>query len=189
MTVHEDHASDYEADAQLTSAEAGNILSQITNTVREMITAEEDVKVAEEGLKAAQDRVRNLTETQLPLLMDEAQQKELVTLDGYRVTRSEVIRASISKDRMPVAAQWLRANGHGAVIKQEVTLKFGMGEEQKAAEAIDALREHRFAPEDKLTVHPMTLGALVTELLSAGKDIPMDILGVYIQPRVVVKKA
>lgn len=185
----EDVASDYEADAQLTAAEAGNILAQITATVREMVTAEEDVKAAEEGLKAAQDRLRNLTETQLPLLMDEARQKELVTLDGYRVTRSEVIRASISADNMPRAAAWLQANGQGAIIKREISLKFGKGEEQKAAEAVDALREHHFAPTDKMSVHPQTLGAVVRELLAEGREVPMDVLGVYVQPVVKVKKA
>lgn len=182
------HAADYEADAQLTEAESTNILAQITNTVREFLTAEREVKEAEEALKAAQDRLRNITETQLPLLMDEAKQKTLTTLDGYQVTRGEVIRASISQENMPKAAEWLQANGQGAIIKREISLKFGKGEEDKAAEAVGALREHHFAPVDKMSVHPQTLGSVVRELLEAGKEIPMDVLGVYVQPLVKVKR-
>ena len=182
------HAADYEADAQLTEAETTNILSQITNTVREFLAAERDVKAAEETLKAAQDRLRNISETQLPMLMDEAKQKVLTTEDSYQVARSEVIRASISVENMPKAAEWLISNGQGAIIKRELSLKFGKGEEDQANEAVETLRARKFAPVDKMSVHPQTLGSVVRELLEAGKEIPMDLLGVYVQPVVKVKK-
>ena len=184
-----DDLSAYEADAELSSSEAGNILAQITNTARELREAQEDVASAEALLKSAQDRVRNLAENTLPMLMDEAQQKRLTTIDGWDITRSEVVRAGISADNMPGAVVWLNANGQGAIVKREIQLKFGKGEEQKAAEAVDVLREHHFAPTDKMSVHPQTLGAVVRELLAEGRELPMELLGIDVQPLVKMKRA
>lgn len=181
--------SAYEADAQLSAGEASNILAQITNTAKELRDAQAEVKSVESMLKLAQDRVRVLEEIQLPLLMDEAKQKELVTQDGWRVTRSEVVRASISNENMPRAVAWLEANGQGSIVKRELKLAFGKGEEQKAAEALDVLQEHHFIPTDKQSVHAQTLGAVVRELLAEGRELPMDILGIYVQPTVKQKKA
>lgn len=181
--------SAYAADAELSPGEAGNILAQITRTARELRDAQADVESAEATLKAAQERVRGLTEHQLPLLMDEAQQKELVTLDGWRITRSDTIRAGISADNMPAAVLWLDANGQGSIVKHEVKLMFGKGEEQKLAEAVDVLREHHFAPTDKMSVHAQTLGAVVRELLAEGRELPMELLGIYVQPTIKLKRA
>lgn len=180
--------SDYEADARLSPEQSENILSKITNTVHELLAVQDEVAAAEAALKAAQEREKNLIETQLPALMDEAKQKRLTTLDGYEIERSEVVRASISAGNMPQATAWLIANGQGAIVKRELTLKFGKGEEQRAAEAVDTLREHSFTPTDKMSVHPQTLAAMVREKLAEGKELPMDLLGVYIQPLVKIKK-
>jgi hypothetical protein len=181
--------SAYAQDAELSSAEAGNILAQITNTVRELREAQADVASCEAMLKAAQERVRGLTEMTLPQLMDEAKQRELVTSDGWRVTRSEAVRAGISADNMPAAVAWLNAHGAGSIVKHEVTLRFGKGEEQRQAEALGVLREHHFAPSDKMSVHPQTLGALVREKLAEGVELPLELLGIYIQPIIRLKPA
>lgn len=180
--------SAYAQDAELSPAEAGNVLAQITNLARELREAREDVKSAEAMLKVAQDRVRNLEQNQLPQLMDEARQKRLTTIDGWELERAEVIRAGISQENMPQAVAWLNANGH-PIAKTELTLQFGRGEEQKAAEAIDALREHGMPPKEKLSVHFKTLESLVKELLKEGKEFPADLLGVYVQPIVKMKQA
>lgn len=180
--------SDYEADARLSPEQTENILSKITNTVHELLTVQREVADCEKALKAAQEREKNLIETQLPMLMDEAKQKRLTTIDGYEVERSEVVRASISQANMSKATAWLIDHGQASIVKRELSLKFGKGEEQRAAEAVDTLREHNFTPTDKMSVHPQTLGALVRELLAEGKEIPMDLLGVYVQPLVKIKK-
>jgi hypothetical protein len=147
------------------------------------------VLLAEQKLKAAQDHVKGIEQNRLPLLMDEAQQKLLVTTDGWQVSRDEIVRASISKDNLPAGVSWLNANGHGSIVKRSVTVMFGRGEEQKAAEAIDVLHERGMEPEEAMSVNAQTLSALVRELLKEGKELPNETLGVYIQPVVKVIKA
>ena len=189
MPTPEEDLSAYAEDAELSPEQATNILSQITDTVRELITARESVLEAERVLKAAQDQVKALEQNRLPLLMDEAQQKLLVTTDGWQVSRDEIVRASISKDNLPAGVAWLNKNGHGSIVKRSVTVLFGRGEEQRAAEAIDVLREHKMEPEEAMSVNAQTLSALVRELLKEGKELPNETLGVYIQPVVKVTKA
>lgn len=178
--------SAYAADAELSPTQAGNILVQITNTARELREAQADVASVEGMLKTAQDRVRNLVENTLPQLMDEAAQKRLTTADGWELERGEVVRAGISQENMPQAVMWLNSNGH-PIAKTEISLAFGRGEDQKVAEAIQALREHDMKPKEKLSVHHKTLESLVKELLASGRDFPADLLGVYVQPVVRMK--
>lgn len=179
--------SAYEADAAAPeSVSTVNILAQITAAARELREAQRDVEAAETALKAAQDRVRHLTEFQLPQMMDEARQKSLTTEDNFQIERGEVVRASISAENMPAAVMWLNANGH-PIAKHGVSLQFDKDEEQEAARAVETLRKASFVPTDKYTVHPQTLGALVRELMKDGKDFPKDLLGVYVQPIIKMK--
>lgn len=178
----DDDLNAYAEDAQLSSEQKGNILSQITNTVHELRDAEEDIKAAEAMLKAAQERRRNIAETILPALMDEAQQKRLTTLDGWEVSRSEVVRASIPPHYLADAIQWLTENGQGAIVKRDISLKYGKGEEKQADDAVRLLTQNKHFPTDKMSVHPQTLGAVVREMMAEGKELPMELLGIYVQP-------
>lgn len=175
-------AQAYAADAALPPAEAGNILAQITRAVADALQAREDVKTAEAALKASQERLRNYEERLIPGLMDEAQQKRLTTLMGHEVERREVIRASIPEARMPEAAMWLRTNGQGSIVKRLLSLQFGKGEDQRAAQAADVLTGAGFQPTDKLSVNHQTLSAAVREMMAEGVNVPADLLGVYVQP-------
>lgn len=172
--------AEYEADATEDVGDE-NILAAITRVARELRQAQDRVILAEDRLKLAQDRVRTLEERTLPDLMDQAAQKELVTTDGYRLVRGETLRASIPPANLAEAVMWLKANGQEAIVKRHVGIDFGKGEGQKAAEAVDALREHGFMPTDKQSVHPQTLGATIREMVQAGVDVPLALLGVYVQ--------
>lgn len=187
-SVIADDAAAYAADV-VDPASESNILARITNLAREARQAAEDVAKAEEALKAAQDRYRILTELQLPEAMDEAQQDKLRTLDGYEVERGETLRASISKENMKAAVMWLHAHNLGSIVKRNVTLAFGKGEDQRAAEAADLLRSNMFLPSDTYSVNPQTLSATVRELVQEGGEVDMRLLGVHVQPFVKIKLA
>lgn len=182
-----DDATQYEADAHEAVSDT-NILARITKTAKLLRDCQEDVKLAEAALKAAQDRVRILEELDLPALMDEAGQNLLQTTDGYQLERGETLRASIPPANLLEAIQWLRANNQDAIVKRDVTVKFGKGEDQKAAETVDSLLEAGLTPTDKQFVHPMTLASTIREMLEQGVDVPMTLLGAYVQPHVKMKK-
>lgn len=180
--------SQYEADA----AEAvndTNILSRITQTVRDVQAAREDVKLAEEHLKTAQQRVRTLEEYTLPELMREAGQEKLRTRDGYDVELTETLRASIPVANLAQALQWLIDHDQSAIIKRDLRLQFGKNEDEKADRALQVILESGFTPQDKQSVHPSTLAAVIRELMASGVDVPLELLGAHVQAGVKIKEA
>lgn len=175
-----DDLSVYETDARQDTGPE-NILAQITRTVRELRTAREDVAAAESALKAVQDRVRLLEENTLPELMREAKQERLTDEDGWGLQLLEKVRASIPQARMAEAVDWLTNHNQAAIIKRALSLKFGRDEADKAQKALKAILEAGFTPEDKQSIHPQTLEAVVRELMAAGEDVPTQLFGVYVQ--------
>jgi hypothetical protein len=82
---------------------------------------------------------------------------------------------------------WLVDNNHGSLIKNEVTLKFGKDEDEKAAATVESLKQQGLSPSQKQGVHPQTLNAFIKEQITSGKDIPSDIFGIYVGSRANIK--
>lgn len=111
----------------------------------------------------------------MPALLDEAGAKQIRLEDGRLITITTNIFASIPVAQRSKAFEWLRKNGFASVIKSEVALQFGMGEEEKANKVIGLLRKAGFAPEFVENVHSQTLKSLVRERLVEGKKLPASI--------------
>ena len=179
--------SAYEADAA-TSIDAENILAQIARTVREAREARDRVKVKEEELKSAQQHLRTLEEYAIPELMREAGQVKLRTVDGYDVELTETLRASIPSANLHAAIAWLVEHNQGAIVKRDIRLQFGKGEDARADHALEIILEEGYTPEDKSSVHPQTLAAVIREMVAAGIDVPMELLGAHVQSAVKIKE-
>ena len=188
MTGAEVDYGQYEADAA-GAVEDTNILSRITLKVRDLRTAKEDVKAAEEALKACQQRVRLIEETELPELMREAGQEKLRTADGFDVELTETLRASIPEANFHQALSWLIEHGQAAIIKRDIRLQFGKGEDEKADAALSLILNEGYMPTDKQSVHPQTLASVIREMIAQGVDVPMSLLGAHVQAGVKVKEA
>jgi hypothetical protein len=105
----------------------------------------------------------------------EMQITKLKLRDGESVEVKKVYGASIPKDQQEAAFEWLRNNGLGDIIKNDITVTFGRGEDNKAAEYAFLARGQGFEPVQKIGVNPMTLKALVRERLESGQDVPADL--------------
>lgn len=187
--LSQDEFAAYAADAKPAPLEGGDLLTRISNTVREIMAARDDVKEAEEVLKLAQSRVRTLEEFTLPEMMNEAGQKKLTTKDNYDVELDEVLRASIPAGNQSEAFIWLIEHDQEAIIKREVKLQFGKGENERAEALLKLLVSNKYSPSsDKRSVHPQTLAATLRELLEEGVDVPLPLLGAHVQPIVKIKE-
>jgi hypothetical protein len=78
------------------------------------------------------------------------------------------------------AFNWLRDNGHGDLIKNNVTLTFGRSEDAIAKQLVDELQQKGHNVKQAEKVEPMTLKAFVKEQIQKGKNVPSDLFGVYI---------
>ena len=72
------------------------------------------------------------------------------------------------------AYQWLRDNNLGDLIKNEITVSFGYGEDTKASEYTSLAESKGYQPSQKLKVEPMTLKALYRERVEAKQDLPSE---------------
>ncbi len=85
--------------------------------------------------------------------------------DGSKVDVVENIYVSIPKDPDKSAAcyKWLEDNGLGDIIKNNVGMSFGKGENEDAKKLEQTIKDLGFIPEVKVSVHPDTLeGDLLT---------------------------
>ena len=67
------------------------------------------------------------------------------------------------------------------VIKNNVAVSFGTGEDNKAEEFFSLAAKSGYEPEQSLKVEPSTLRALFRERVQNGLDMPSDIFNVFIK--------
>jgi hypothetical protein len=90
-----------------------------------------------------------------------------------------VYGASIPAAKKEDAFTWLRKNGLGDLIKNEITVAFGRNEDNKAMAYATLAQGQGYEPIQKLKVEPMTLKALVRERLESGQEMPSDLFNVF----------
>jgi hypothetical protein len=151
----------------------------LSNLVRSLRSVEKEIADTEEHLKALKQQKHKLSTEQIPALMDEMG-VERIDVDGVTVARKLIVHASIPAERKDEAYGWLRSNGLDDIIKNDVSLSFGRGEDNVAGDLVDRLRAEGFDPQTKTAIHPMTLKAFVKERFENGKAIDLDMFGAYI---------
>lgn len=162
---------------QQTPDEAG--LTAVSDLVRQQLEAEDLVAELTKTLGAATQRLKRLSEIDLPAAMQEHNLRSLTTGDGSAVTITPIVRASISKAQQGTAFAWLEENGYGDLIKNVVKATFGRGEDSEAIAAMAALSAQGCEPEQTRSVHPGTLSAQVRSWIQDGTPFPVEALGVF----------
>jgi hypothetical protein len=154
-------------------------LERLTNLAAELNDAEDQAMLIEEELKAAKERVRELSEREIPELMADVGMETFVTKEGLKISVREKIHASIPKTRIEEAVAWLERNGHGGMIKSEVTAAFGREDRDLAQELLERIRGEGMTAKETATVHPQTLMKLLNDLDAEDVEFPMDVFGAY----------
>jgi len=112
----------------------------------------------------------------------------LKLMDGSSVDVKPHYSASITIANKEAAFKWLRDNGLGDIIKNEISVSFGRNEDNKAADYAVLAQERGFQPTQKLKVEPMTLKALVRERIEAGKEMPTELFNVFVGNKTTIKR-
>ncbi len=101
--------------------------------------------------------------------------------DGSSVDVRKSYNCTIKKDEMESAYNWLRENQLGDIIKNEVSVQFGKGEDNKAEQLLDLAAREGYEPSQRSKVEPMTLKALYRERVEAGLDMPSQFFNIFIK--------
>jgi hypothetical protein len=174
-----------EADA-LNKVEHG-AARQLSTLVRQLRGVEAKIEDVEKTLKVLKQEKQRLSVELIPQLMVEMG-IERIDVDGVTVTRKMLVSASIPEERRDEAFSWLRENGLDDIIKNDVVLSFGKGEDNMAGHAVGLLKQEGFDPSVKTHVHPMTLKAFVRERVEGGKPINLDLFGAFITNAAEIKR-
>ena len=67
------------------------------------------------------------------------------------------------------------------MIKNQVSLEFGMRQDNEAKALVEELKQKGLAVNQKTSVHPSTLRGFVREQIQElGKDVPAELFGTYV---------
>ena len=168
----------FEQDARedLDSVNEGKKLSEQVVKLQKL---EDEVLAKEEELKELKRKAELLSGEVIPTMMQEMNISTLKLADGSSVEVKPVYGASIPVAKKEDAFTWLRENGLGDLIKNEVTVAFGRNEDNKALAYASLAQGQGYEPVQKLKVEPMTLKALVRERLEAGQEMPSDLFNLF----------
>ena len=158
-------------------------LDSLATQVKKLQGLENEIIEDEKNLKEKKKNLVHVSEEVIPTLLSEMGLVSLKLADGSAVDVKPYYHANISIKNQEAAYNWLRSNGLGDIIKNNITVSFGRNEDNKAADYANLARGQGFEPTQKLKVEPMTLKALVRERIENNKDMPMDIFNVFVGNR------
>jgi len=142
----------------------------------------EKLKTIQTTIKSLEDRIKDLKEDEkhysfivIPKLMEDMNLKSLKLKDGSELKITNKFFASAKADKKQEAIKWLRDNGLGDIVKNEIIVNFGQNEDNKAMAYATLARERGYEPSQKESVHHASLSVVMKEWKDKGKEIPSDL--------------
>ena len=178
---------DFETDQAKVIHKTENIRS-LADQVERLQNLQQDVEKSEEDLKQKKKDLEHISGEIIPTMMSEMGLSHLKLMDGSSVDVKPHYSANVTVVNKEAAFNWLRNNGLGDIIKNEISVSFGRNEDNKAADYAALAQERGFQPTQKLKVEPMTLKALVRERIEAGKEMPTEIFNIFVGNKTTIKR-
>ena len=178
----------FEADQQDLMKKTDNIQS-LADQVERLELCNDRIADIEADLKMMKNNSDHISGEVIPTMMTEMGFSELTLKDTTKLKVSTSYKAHISEANKEMAFNWLRENGLGDIIKNEISVSFGRNEDNKAADYAELAKSSGFQPTQKMKVEPMTLKALVRERLESGKEMPTEIFGVFTENKTTIKRS
>jgi len=178
---------DFENDQTKMLGKTENIQS-LADQVDKLNELQKRIELQEDNLKNSKKQFEYLSAEVIPTMMAEMGLSHLKLMDGSSVDVKPNYSANITIANKDAAFQWLRDNGLGDIIKNEISVSFGRNEDNKAADYAVLASERGYQPTQKLKVEPMTLKALVRERIENGKDMPIELFNVFVGNKTTIKR-
>ena len=178
---------DFEKDQEQVLDKTTNI-NKLADKIKELQAQQEQLQIQEDAVKQKKKDIEYLSGEVIPTMLSEMGLSFLKLQDGSSVEVKTNYSATITQANKEAAFNWLRENGLGDIIKNEISVSFGRNEDNKAADYAELAKGQGFQPTQKMKVEPMTLKALVRERIEAGKEMPTEIFGVFSENKTTIKR-
>ena len=163
-------------------------IQQLSGYCLELQALEDDIASKEEELKKQKEKADKIASEIIPNMLAEQGLSSLKLADGSAVEVGKSYSCTVKKDNIESAYQWLRENGLGDLIKNEVFVTFGKGEDNKAEQLLNLAVQEGFEPQQKSKVEPMTLTARYRERVEAGLDMPSDSFHLFVKDKTKISR-
>ena len=178
---------DFEKDQEQVLDKTTNI-NKLADKIKELQAKQKQLQIQEDAVKQKKKDIEYLSGEVIPTMLSEMGLSFLKLQDGSSVEVKTNYSATITQAKKEEAFKWLRENGLGDIIKNEISVSFGRNEDNKAADYAELAKGQGLEPVQKLKVEPMTLKALVRERIEAGKDMPTELFNVFIGNKTTIKR-
>ena len=178
---------DFEKDQQEVLDKTTNV-NKLADKIREMQAVQKAIELDEEQIKQKKKHLEYISGEVIPTMLSEMGLSFLKLQDGSSVEVKTNYSATITQANKEEAFNWLRENGLGDIIKNEISVSFGRNEDNKAADYANLAKGQGLEPTQKLKVEPMTLKALVRERMEAGKEMPTELFNIYVGNKTTIKR-
>ena len=151
-------------------------LQIIINNLQEI---QQEITNQENKLKDLKDREKYYANIIIPDLMNQLNLKTLTLKDGSQIAVKNIFGASIVAEKKPEAFDWLRKSGMGAIVKNNITVRFGLDEDNKAEQYATLARGQGYEPDRQVAVHAGTLRNALQEFHEKGGAIPAELFHTF----------
>ena len=178
---------DFEKDQEQVLDKTTNI-NKLADKIKELQAQQEQLQIREDAVKQKKKDIEYLSGEVIPTMLSEMGLSFLKLQDGSSVEVKTNYSATITQAKKAEAFNWLRENGLGDIIKNEISVSFGRNEDNKAADYAELAKGQGLEPKQKLKVEPMTLKALVRERIEAGKEMPTELFNIFVGNKTTIKR-
>lgn len=179
------------ADAEKEAPAPEDVMRRIQHFADKQKKLIKEIADLENQLSVKKEQKRRIEEQDLPETMDQVNMREFVLEDGTKVKVKPFYAASIPEDRKEEAFDWMKERDFDGMIKADIKVQFGKGEFELAQEFLQYVRgwnQKSIEPEYKEHVHWQTLRKFVQEQIEGGKELPLDLFGVFVGRKAEMKE-
>jgi UV DNA damage repair endonuclease len=163
----------------LSNVEAADLdtLKELGDSLNELNTR---VVLAEEEVSKLKTTRKKVAEELIPDLMSKVGLKLVELEDGTKIKVDEFVDARIRDAN--VAFEWLRETNNESIIKNQISVSLGRGDDDRAQQVLELLKENDVEADHKITVHNQTLKAFCRDALDnpeLAESLPREAFGIY----------
>ncbi len=153
--------------------------TKISEEISKLQAVQQEILNKENEIKELKNNESYISGVVIPDLMAELNLKSMKLADGSEISVGNKYFASITADKKEEAYDWLRTAGLGDIVKNEITVRFGKAEDNKAMAYATHARGQGYEPEQKVSVHAATLRLTLEDFHTRGGKIPPELFNTF----------
>jgi hypothetical protein len=153
-------------------------VNELSEAIEQFKSVGAQILAVESKLKELKAQEKYISEFTIPEIMEKQNLKTVKLKDGSELSVGKKFFASAKADKKTEAIQWLRDNGLGDIVDNNITVTFGQGEDNKAVEYASLARERGYEPTQQEKVHHARLSAVMRDWKEQGNEVPADLFNV-----------